>query len=163
MPFGGGHACRGRPASVVQAGATAARRYVGDLTAWHRGPSVDGQVAAAAIWSATAIFVRAAQLSVSVAKSGVFASSAAGRAALPAAETAAPVLPSFKDLGISQHVGAPGLVALAARIRSKVARLERLAGLPLPYAQRSRAVAAAGVSAASYGALAGTPRRPRPG
>ena len=109
------------------------------------------------MWSATAIFVRAAQLSVSVAKSGVFASSAAGRAALPAADPAAPVLLSFKDLGISQHVGAPGLVALAARIRSKVARLERLAGLPLPYAQRSRAVAAAGVSAASYGALAGTP------
>ena len=140
------------------AGATAARRYVDDLTAWHRGQADEGHVAAAAMWSATALFVRAAQLAISEAKSGVFSSSAEGRAALAAADPAAPVLLSFKDLGIVQAVGGPRVSAPATRVVSTMARIQRLAGLPLPYAQRSRAVAAAGVSAAAYGALAGTPR-----
>ena len=144
-------------AAMWEAGATAVRRYVDDLTAWHRGHALDGQVAAAAMWSATALYARAAQLTVHEAKSGVFASSAQGRAALAADDPAVQVLRSFKDLGICQSVGAPGLSAPAARVLSTVARFERLAGLPLPYAQRTRAVAAAGVAAAAYGALAGAP------
>ena len=143
--------------AVTAAGATAARRYVDDLTAWHRGPAEDAVVAAAAMWSATALYVRAAQLTVNDRKSGVFASSPSGRATLAADDPAAPVLLRFKDLGIDQKVGAPGLAASAARVAGTMARFERLAGLPLPYAQRSRAVAAAGVAAATYGALAGAP------
>ena len=143
--------------AVTGAGATAARRYVDDLTAWHRGSAEDGQVAAAAMWSATALFVRAAQLTISTAKSGVFTSSTEGREALAAADPAAPVLLSFKDLGIVQAVGASKVSAPATRTLGTLARFQRLSGLPLPYAQRARAVAAAGVSAAAYGALAGTP------
>ena len=143
--------------AVTGAGATAARRYVDDLTAWHRGDADDSRVAALAMWSATELFVRAAQLTINVAKSGTFSSSAQGRAVLAADDPSAPVLTCFKDLGITQHAGGPALVAPAARVLSTLARFERLAGLPLPYPQRSRAVAAAGVAAAAYGALAGVP------
>ena len=57
------HAVRAVPRSV-------SRAWVDDLTAWHRGAPEDSRVAALAMWSATELFVRAAQLTINVAKSG---------------------------------------------------------------------------------------------
>ena len=87
-------------AAVLACGATTARRYVDDRTAWHRGEGQACHIAAAAMWSATELYVSAAQLTISRAKSGVFASTGLGRAALREADPAAPVLLTFKDLGI---------------------------------------------------------------
>ena len=126
-------------------------------TAWSRGRELDRAVATAAVWSATALFAAAAQLRISVAKSGAFASTASARADLQVADPSAPVLRSFKDLGIPQHAGHVGTTAAVARVQGTFARLDRLAGLPLPYAHRVQAVAAAGVVAAAYGAVVGTP------
>ena len=109
------------------------------------------------MWSATAAYAQAAQLEVSASKSGVFADTLAGRVALEALDPAAPVLLTFKDLGVQQHAGARGATAMAARVQAARARFERLEGLPLPHAKRALVVAAAGVSAARYGAIAGAP------
>ena len=139
---------------MAEAGDTTARRYVDDLTAWCRGPPDDCPTAAAAMCSATAIFATRAQLAVSTTKSGVFASTAATRAALVAVDPAAPLLRSFRDPGIQQHAGVLGATAMATRDQTARARLERLAGLPLPHTKRAQAVASAGVSAATYGTAA---------
>ena len=69
-----------------------------------------------------------------------------------ALDPAAPLLRKFKDLGVQKHAGAVGATAMAASVLATGARFERLAGLPLPHSKRARALAAAGVSAASYGA-----------
>ena len=141
--------------AVVACGATTARRYVDDLTAWHRGEHLGSHIAAAAMWSATELFVSAAQLTISRDKSGVFASTGPGRAALREADLAAPVLLSCKDLGVQQHAGAHGARASAARVQATFGRFERLSGLPLPYAKRSQAVASPRLRTAPWSA----PRR----
>ena len=58
--------------AVSQAGATSARRYVDDLTAWVSGPPMEGSAQAVAIWNATTAFATAAQLALNQARSGVF-------------------------------------------------------------------------------------------
>ena len=68
-----------------------------------------------------------------------------------------PIPTSFKDLGILQHAGKVSTAATTARAQRTFGRLERLAGLPLPLHRRVQAVAAAGVAAAAYGAIAGPP------
>ena len=54
--------------------------------------------------------------------------------------------------------GGSGQAALQKRVLAAAARFDRLGGLPLPYAVRLRAVAACGVQAAVYGAVAGRPK-----
>ena len=143
--------------AALQAGATTARRYVDDLTAWTRGDGEDCRVATAALWSASALFAAAAQLTISQAKSGAFASCPLVRAEIAADDPSMAILTTFKDLGILQHAGKASAAATAARAQSTFGRFERLAGLPLPLPRRVQAVAAAGVAAAAYGAIAGTP------
>ena len=144
-------------AMAAEAGATTVRRYVDDLTAWHRGIPEHCPLAASAIWTVTEVYAAQAQLTISAAKWGVFASTATTRAELSEREPAAPVLTTFKDLGVQQHAGAFGATAMAARVQATQARFGRLAGLPLPQAKRAQAVAAAGVPAAIYGAVVGAP------
>ena len=111
---------------VIEAGATTARRYVGDLTAWSRAPQGEGWSAAAAIWSATAVYAHRAQLTISAAKSGVFANSVEGRRRLREADPAAPLLLAFRDLGVQQHAGSYGEAAMAARVEATRARFAGL-------------------------------------
>ena len=141
-------------ASAQRAGATAARRYVDDFTAWARGEAEDCRVATG---QRRQYFATAAQLTISQAKSGAFANSPLVRAGIEEDGPSVPILTSFKDLGILQHAGKVSAAATAARAQRTFGRLERLAGLPLPLHRRVQAVAAAGVAAAAYGAIAGTP------
>ena len=108
-------------------------------------------------WSATALFATSAQLTISQAKSGAFANSLLVRAGIEEDGPSVPILTSFKDLGILQHACKVSAAATAARAQRTFGRFERLAGLPLPLHRRVQAVAAAGVAAAAYGAIAGTP------
>ena len=64
--------------AVAATGATRARRYVDDLTAWARGPLPVAAQAAAAAWVATEAFVAPSQLTIQLAKSGVFSGTRRG-------------------------------------------------------------------------------------
>ena len=86
--------------AMVQAGATTARRYVDDLTAWHRGEGEDSRVATAAMWSASALFAAAAQLTISAAKSGAFANT-------PAVSWGGGGRPQRAGLDVLQRLGRP--------------------------------------------------------
>ena len=138
-------------AAVVAAGASAARRYVDDLTAWSRAPFPEPAVVAAALWCATDHFAAAAQLQLNVAKSGVFASTGPARRRLRRLCPGPPLLRTFKDLGAQQHVGVALATVLTSRASSTQGQLERLTGLPLPQRSRTLAVAGSGVQAGVFG------------
>jgi len=139
------------------AGATKARRHADDLAAWAHGPARHVPQAAAAIWTATVGFVAAAQLQLSEAKPGVFASAGPGRRWLCRRCPEAQLLRAFKDLGVEQHAGMHGCAVLAGRVAGTRGRFERIAGLPLPIPRRVQATAASGVNAATHGAITATP------
>ena len=67
------------------------------------------------------------------------------------------MLRAFKDVGVPQLAGAIGQEVLERRTRATGGRFDRLGGLPLPHAKRLLVVAAAGVQAATCGAVAGSP------
>ena len=118
--------------AVQRAGATDARRYVDDLTAWHRGDPAVGPGIAVRIWEATLAFASAAQLSLHQEKSGLFSGSGHARRELQDSLPQVQVLTSFKDLGVQQLAGASGQAALLKRIQATAARFDRLGGPPPP-------------------------------
>ena len=111
--------------AVSRAGATSARRYADDLTAWVRGPPIEGSSQVVAIWSATTAFATAAQLALNQAKSGVFSGCDRTRAQLLASAHGAQLLRTFKDLGVQQLVGGGAQQLLEQRIRATAGRFER--------------------------------------
>ena len=103
-------------------------------------------------------FAAAFQLEPHPTKTVQFGAPRKVRTALQAAAPGVAVERSFRDLGVRQVLGAAG-AAGAAKHRTDGAwgRFERLASLPMPYPQRVRATACAGVAAATWGAVVGPP------
>ena len=136
-----------------------ARRYVDDLTAWAVGPPGDVAHAAADALAVTRDFAAAVQFDVHPGKTFLFGSSLAVRTACEALGGGVAAVAVFRDLGVVQVVGRtpPPVAVAAARAAGAEGRFARLEALPLAYPARVRAVAAAGVAAAAWGALAGRP------
>jgi len=134
------------------------RRYVDDLTAWAAGTPAEVTASAGAVWQATEEFATAFQLDLNRQKSALFGHPPAARKAMRAAVPGVPVVASFRDLGVTQAFVRQGASAGGtARLLAAEGRFRRLGGLPLPFLQRVRATASAGVSAACWGAVVYAP------